>query len=141
MDCKAVDADRTAAGKRSRGIGRLRPRIALYNEEVADSEAIGAIMKADLRTRPDAVVVVGTSLRIPGVKKFVRDMCTVVQKRRGGLTVWINPRAGPSQMRGTWDIVFLGTSDAVAAAGLARGQQTFEMDSLALVGPLPCSLL
>ncbi|KAL9093234.1 MAG: hypothetical protein Q9159_000411 [Coniocarpon cinnabarinum] len=113
-NCKAIDVARKTAGKRSRGIGRLRPRIALYNEEVADSEAIGAVMQADLRKRPDAVVVVGTSLKIPGLKKFTREVCTTVQKRRDGLTVWINPE--DCQMKGIWDIVFGGTSDAVAAA-------------------------
>ena len=89
--CIEADSLRTKyAGKRSHGIGKLRPRIVLYNEHNPDEDAIGAVVTSDLRSRPDAIIVVGTSMKIPGVKRIVREMCGVVRSRRDGVSVWIN---------------------------------------------------
>ena len=115
--CIEADKIRTDhAGKRSHGIGRLRPRIVLYNEHNPDQDAIGAVMSADLKTRPDAVIVVGTSMKIPGVKRFVRELCSVVRDRRDGVTVWINPDPPPTgkEFENCWDLIVEGDSDQVA---------------------------
>ena len=69
--CEGMDMAREACGKRSHGIGRLRPRMVLYNEYNPDQDAIGAVTTADLKSRPDAVIVVGTSLKIPDRKSVV----------------------------------------------------------------------
>jgi NAD+-dependent protein deacetylase SIR2 len=102
------------AGKRSHGIGRLRPRMVLYNEHNPDDEAIGAVVKADLRTRPDALIVVGTTLKVPGVKRIVKEMCGVVRGRRDGLTVWINMDSPPVSKDYEWDLIVKGPCDHVA---------------------------
>ena len=47
------------AGNRRHGIGGLRPRMVLYNEGNPDDEAIGSMVTAELRARPDAASVVG----------------------------------------------------------------------------------
>ena len=113
--CVETDKIRTDhAGKRSHGIGRLRPRIVLYNEHNPDQEAIGAVMQADLRTRPDAILVVGTTLKIPGVKRFVREMCGLVRDRKDGIAVWINRNAPPKEFDNSWDLVVQGECDNVA---------------------------
>lgn len=113
--CEAADNARTEhAGKRSHGIGRLRPRMVLYNEYNPDEEAIGRVVAADLRTRPDALIVVGTTLKIPGVKRIVKEMCGVVRGRRGGLTVWINKDGPPPGKDYGWDLVVRGPCDRVA---------------------------
>ncbi|MCJ1401885.1 hypothetical protein MMC11_005102 [Xylographa trunciseda] len=115
--CIETDKVRTNhAGKRSHGIGRLRPRIVLYNEHNPDEEAIGAVVGSDLRSRPDAVIVVGTSMKIPGVRRIVREMCGVVRGRRDGLAVWINRDAPPlgKEFEDCWDLVVKGASDKVA---------------------------
>ena len=119
--CKESETVPKVSGRymlRSRGVGRLRPRITLYNERAFDSEAIGQVMAHDLRQRPDAVVVVGTSLRIPDVKKFVKDACAVVRQRRNGLTAWINLNAAPADVKGLFDIQCQIASDTVAGFGL-----------------------
>jgi NAD-dependent histone deacetylase SIR2 len=41
-DCTFNDDARQRAGKRSHGVGRLRPRLVLYNEHNPDDEAIGS---------------------------------------------------------------------------------------------------
>ena len=115
--CKEADSLRTChAGKRSHGIGRLRPRIVLYNEHNPDEEAIGAVVTSDLRTRPDAIIVVGTSMKIPGVKRIVREMCGVVRGRQNGGAVWINRDPVPvaKEFEDCWDLVVKGDSDEVA---------------------------
>ena len=116
--CMEADKVRTDhAGKRSHGVGKLRPRMVLYNEFNPDDEAIGTVMRADLRARPDAVIVVGTSMKIPGVRRIVREMCAVVRGRRDGIAVWINHEPPPAgkEFEDCWDLVVEGDSDKVAA--------------------------
>lgn len=116
-ECAARDFARTEiAGKRSHGIGRLRPRMVLYHEHNPDDEAIGSVTRADLRTRPDAVIVVGTTLKVPGVRRIVREMCATVRDRRDGFTAWINNDPEPSgkEFEDSWDMIIKGTSDEVA---------------------------
>jgi NAD-dependent histone deacetylase SIR2 len=115
--CEEMDTVRTTlAGKRSHGIGRLRPRMVLYNEFNPDEEAIGAVSSADLRSRPDAVIVVGTSLKVPGVRRIAREMCQVARGRRDGFTAWINNGPEPTgiEFKDCWDLVVRGDSDEVA---------------------------
>ncbi|KAL8723809.1 MAG: hypothetical protein Q9181_007180 [Wetmoreana brouardii] len=121
--CVETDRIRTDhAGKRSHGIGRLRPRIVLYNEHNPDDEAIGTVVSSDLRARPDAVIVVGTSMKIPGVRRIVREMCGVVRSRRGGIAVWVNHDPPPigKEFEDCWDLVVRGSSDDVATFAKMR---------------------
>ncbi|KAL8674543.1 MAG: hypothetical protein Q9168_001061 [Polycauliona sp. 1 TL-2023] len=121
--CFEADKVRTDhAGKRSHGVGRLRPRIVLYNEANPDDEAIGAVVGSDLRARPDAIIVVGTSMKIPGVRRIVREMCGVVRARRDGLTVWVNHDPPPlgKEFEDCWDLVVKGSSDDVAGFAKMR---------------------
>lgn len=122
-ECVAADALRTAqAGKRSHGVGKLRPRIVLYNEHNPDDEAIGAVTTADFRTRPDCVIVVGTSMKIPAVRRIVHEMCQIVRDRREGTTIWINHEPVPpgKDLENCWDLVVKGDSDQVARMARLR---------------------
>lgn len=115
--CTEIDNVRTShAGKRSHGVGRLRPRMVLYNEHNPDQDAIAKVIKADTKTRPDAVIVVGTSMKIPGVRKLVQDMCYYTRLRRDGITAWINLDSEPSgaDLKDCWDLVVQGKCDDVA---------------------------
>jgi len=115
-ECLEMDCVRGIAGKRALGVGKLRPRIVLYNEFNPDAEAIGAVTKADLKSRPDCLIVVGTSLKVPGVRRIVREMCGVVQDYRGGMTVWINEDAPPvgRDFEGVFDLIVGGDCEKVA---------------------------
>ncbi|KAI4276131.1 MAG: hypothetical protein LQ337_002712 [Flavoplaca oasis] len=131
--CFEADKVRTDhAGKRSHGIGRLRPRIVLYNEANPDDEAIGAVVGSDLRARPDAVIVVGTSMKIPGVRRIVREMCGVVRARRDGLAVWVNHDPPPvgKEFEDCWDLVVKGSSDDVAGFAKMRRWDDDGIDSM-----------
>ncbi|ETN46150.1 uncharacterized protein HMPREF1541_00334 [Cyphellophora europaea CBS 101466] len=116
-ECLTRDNIRTEhAGKRSHGVGRLRPRIVLYNEHNPDDEAIGAVTTADFRTRPDAVIVVGTSMKIPAVRRITAEMCKIVRDRKEGTTIWINRDPAPpgKDLEDCWDLIVRGDADEVA---------------------------
>lgn len=120
-ECETIDIVRIAGGLRSHGIGRLRPRMVLYNEFNPDEEAIGAVSAADLKSRPDAVIVVGTSLKVPGIRRLAKEMCAVTRGRRDGFTAWINYEPEPLgiDFKDSWDLVVRGECDDVARhAGL-----------------------
>ena len=71
-------------GKRSRGVGKLRPSVVLYNEDHKDGEHVGEVVRKDLTgssPRADLLLVVGTSLRVPGTKRIVREFSKAVRLR------------------------------------------------------------
>jgi NAD-dependent histone deacetylase SIR2 len=115
-ECETVEKIREISGLRGHGVGRLRPRMVLYNEHNPDEEAIGAVSAADLKARPDAVIVVGTSLKVPGVRRLAKEMCSVTRDRRGGFTAWINfdPEPTGVDFKDCWDMVVRGACDDVA---------------------------
>jgi NAD-dependent SIR2 family protein deacetylase len=84
-DCVDLEQLRPFTGKRSRGIGRLRPSIVLYNEPHRFADVLGEIFSQDLSHINDhahrggyILLVVGTSLEISGVKQMVRDTAKVL---------------------------------------------------------------
>lgn len=113
--CQSIESHRSSAGQRSRGVGRLRPRIVLYNESNPDEEAIGSVVTADLRAKPDALIVVGTSMKIPGVRRIVKEMGNMVRKgRKDGVAIWINRDGETGGKEFEWDLIVKGECDEVA---------------------------
>lgn len=86
-ECTALEATRQLIGKRSRGVGKLRPSVVLYNEVHKDGEEVGEAVRKDLvgsskgkgRAGADLLLVVGTSLRVPGTKRIVREFAKAVR--------------------------------------------------------------
>jgi NAD-dependent histone deacetylase SIR2 len=114
--CGENDEIRQSAGKRSHGIGWLRPRMVLYNEHNPDDESIGSCAAYDMRMRPDAVIVAGTTLKVPGVRRIAREMCNIVRDRKDGVTIWLNndPEPMGKDLEDKWDLVVKGPCDEVA---------------------------
>lgn len=114
--CVETDQVRQFADKRSHGIGRLRPRMVLYNEHNPDDESIGSCATYDMRMRPDAVIVAGTTLKVPGVRRIAREMCNIVRDRKDGVTIWLNndPEPMGKDLEDVWDLVVKGPCDEVA---------------------------
>ena len=50
-----------------------------------DSEAIYKVKIADLTAKPNTVIVVSTTLKVPATKTFARNMCCAV-RGSGGFT-------------------------------------------------------
>ncbi|KAH9831660.1 DHS-like NAD/FAD-binding domain-containing protein [Rhodofomes roseus] len=88
-ECSALEETRQLVGKRSRGVGKLRPSVVLYNEMHKDGEEVGDVVRRDLigsskgkgRAGADLLLVVGTSLRVPGTKRIVREFSKAVHAR------------------------------------------------------------
>jgi NAD-dependent histone deacetylase SIR2 len=75
-------------GKRLCGTGRLRPKILLYRENNPDELAVEAVFKHDLQERPDAIIVVETSLKVPGARMLAMKFCHAAKVgRRPGVTL------------------------------------------------------
>jgi NAD-dependent histone deacetylase SIR2 len=87
--CSKAQAEREEKGKRCINIGHLRPNIVLYGEEHPNGELIGRCTSRDLRSKPDMLIIVGTSLKVTGIRKLVKDMAKAV-KDRDGLVVFVN---------------------------------------------------
>ncbi|KAJ5490097.1 Sirtuin family [Penicillium expansum] len=114
-ECTVHDKVRQIGGQRSHGIGRMRPRIVLYNEHNPDEEAITSVMNADIKSRPRVLIVAGTSLKIPGVRRLVKSLCTMIRSRKDGVTMFINnePPSG-KEFDNCFDLIIKGSCDEVA---------------------------
>jgi NAD-dependent histone deacetylase SIR2 len=67
----------------------------LYNEAHKDGEGVGDVVRKDLMGRTsaaDLLLVVGTSLRVPGTKRMVREFAKAVRARAGASS----PKEDPS---------------------------------------------
>ena len=81
-DCRVVQ------GKRAFNAGRMRPNIVLYGEHSRDQEAMGRVCINDIRRKIDAVLVVGTSLNVPGSRRLAIELCRSVRaSSRGRATI------------------------------------------------------
>ena len=114
-ECAENDRNRRIAEQRSHGVGRLRPRIVLYNEHNPDEEAITSVMNSDIKSRPRVLVVAGTSLKIPGVRLLVKNLCATIRTRKDGVTMFINnePPVG-KEFENCFDLIVQGSTDQVA---------------------------
>lgn len=93
---------RVADGKRTMATGRLRPNIVLYNEPHAKGEEIASITNYDMKRRPDLLIVMGTSLKVVGIKTLVRALAKSVKSMDRGKVIFINN----TEVGKEWDDVF-----------------------------------
>ena len=113
-ECTIKNEVRVAANRRSLAIGTLRPNIVLYNEHHSAGDTIAECAHTDLRKRPDLLLVMGTSLKVTGIKKLVKDMAKEV-KSNGGRVILINKTAlaSMSEWKSVFDMVWLGEADTI----------------------------
>ena len=82
--CSQTNEDRQNRGKRSTKIGTLRPNIVLYGESHPEADALGSITTHDLSLSPDVLLILGTSLRVKGLKTLIREFAKAVHARPAG---------------------------------------------------------
>ncbi|KAK7420449.1 NAD-dependent deacetylase hst3 [Neonectria magnoliae] len=87
--CVGATTAREEKGKRALGVGKLRPDIVLYGEEHPNSHLISPIVTHDLALSPDLLLILGTSLRVHGLKVMVREFAKAVHTK-GGKVVFVN---------------------------------------------------
>ncbi|KAJ3313054.1 hypothetical protein HDU76_002737 [Blyttiomyces sp. JEL0837] len=100
--CEELDSVRMALGKRSVAIGTLRPNVVLYNEHHSSGNDIADVASIDIRRRPDLLIVIGTSLKVDGVKRLVRDLAKGVRALKNGKVVFVNR----TDLSKEWEDVF-----------------------------------
>ena len=69
---------RVARSARAIRVGSLRPAIVLYDEPHPLGDDIGSIQTADLSRKPDLLIIMGTSLKVHGLKKLVKEFSKAV---------------------------------------------------------------
>ncbi|KAK5652882.1 hypothetical protein OQA88_9548 [Cercophora sp. LCS_1] len=87
--CAGATAARQERGKRALGVGKLRPDIVLYGEEHPHAHLISPLVQHDLSLGPDMLLILGTSLRVHGLKVLVKEFAKAVHDR-GGNVVFVN---------------------------------------------------
>ena len=87
--CAGATAAREGRGKRALAVGKLRPDIVLYGEEHPNAHLISPIVQHDLSLAPDMLLILGTSLKVHGLKVLVREFSKAVHNR-GGKVVFVN---------------------------------------------------
>ncbi|KAL8382299.1 hypothetical protein RB595_006203 [Gaeumannomyces hyphopodioides] len=87
--CAGATAAREGRGKRALGVGKLRPNIVLYGEEHPNAHLIAPVVQHDLSLNPDMLLILGTSLRVHGLKVMVREFAKAIHSRNGTV-VFVN---------------------------------------------------
>ncbi|KAG0338715.1 hypothetical protein BG004_007108 [Podila humilis] len=108
----SVDVIRVAQGKRKIATGTLRPDIVLYNENHPFGDAIGRIQLNDLQKSPDVLLVMGTSLKVHGLRLLVRKVAKTVHENKRGCVILVNktPVVG-KEWSGVFDYFIEGETD------------------------------
>ncbi|KAK3898826.1 NAD-dependent histone deacetylase HST3 [Staphylotrichum tortipilum] len=87
--CAGATAAREERGKRALGVGKLRPDIVLYGEDHPHAHLISPLVQHDLSLGPDMLLILGTSMRVHGLKVLVKEFAKAVHDR-GGKVVFVN---------------------------------------------------
>lgn len=114
---------RVARSARALRIGKLRPAIVLYDEPHPLGDDIGSIETVDLSRKPDLLIIMGTSLKVHGLKKLVKEFAKSVHatgaksKARSplipkGKVIFVNKTAPSSEWDGIIDYHIEGETDA-----------------------------
>ena len=69
---------------------QVRPNVVLYGEENPASESISALVSHDLRLGPDILIILGTSLKVHGLKSLVKEFAKAVHSKKNGKVIFVN---------------------------------------------------
>lgn len=92
LECEEMESVRAIAGVRSKGVGVIRPTITLYNEVHTEGDSIANIINYDTKLKSiDLLIIVGTMLSIPHVRKLCRNMAYSMKhgRRKKGNVIFI----------------------------------------------------
>ena len=100
--CKTKSDARQASGKRGLTTGSLRPNIVLYGEEHPSNSMLTPLIPFDASCQPEVMVIMGTSLKVFGLQKMVREFAKAIhaQKKGKGRVIFVN-RTRPAES--VWD--------------------------------------
>ncbi|KAI0651995.1 DHS-like NAD/FAD-binding domain-containing protein [Trametes meyenii] len=128
-ECASRSSARVARSARALKVGTLRPAIVLYDEPHPLGDDIGTIQTADITRRPDMLIIMGTSLKVHGFKKLVKEFARAVHdsapspatstasplkknaKNFAGKVIFVNKTAPGSEWDGIIDYHVVGETD------------------------------
>ncbi|KAL6298694.1 DHS-like NAD/FAD-binding domain-containing protein [Sparassis latifolia] len=124
-ECTSRSNNRVARSARALKIGKLRPAIVLYDEPHPLGDDIGSMQSADITRKPDMLIIMGTSLKVHGFKKLVKDFARAVHdsapsssssspqnaKSMAGKVIFVNKTAPGSEWNGIIDYHVEGEAD------------------------------
>jgi NAD-dependent histone deacetylase SIR2 len=119
---------RLARSARPLKIGTLRPAIVLYDEAHPLGDDIGAIQASDVSRKPDMLIIMGTSLKVHGLRRLVKEFAKAVHasapqdptsakaqaKNWVGKVIFVNKTPPGSEWNGVIDYHIEGETDAWA---------------------------
>lgn len=97
--CIEKTEKREGNGRRGLSVGTLRPDIVLYGEANPQEQAIGDLSTHDILLGPDMLIILGTSLKVHGLKMLLREFAKAVHTR-GGTVVFVNNTKPPDSVWG-----------------------------------------
>ena len=103
--CAETNSDRLRRGKRTTKVGSLRPNVVLYGEQNPSENELSSIIQHDLRLAPDLILILGTSLKVHGLKVLVKEFAKAAHGgKKPGKVVFVNHTApSPSAWDGIID--------------------------------------
>ncbi|KAL9114484.1 MAG: hypothetical protein Q9227_001565 [Pyrenula ochraceoflavens] len=97
QSCHAKSEDRRNRGKREMSVGLLRPNIVLYNEAHPFDQLLAPIPPYDVFQSPDVMIIMGTSLKVHGLQKLIREFAKSIHSRKNkGRVIFVN-RTRPAE--------------------------------------------
>ncbi|KAJ3710374.1 DHS-like NAD/FAD-binding domain-containing protein [Lentinula raphanica] len=81
-DCLQRSDARVARSARALRVGSLRPAIVLYDEAHPLGDEIGIVQGSDVARKPDMLIIMGTSLKVHGLKKLVKEFAKAVHSHK-----------------------------------------------------------
>ncbi|KAF5390650.1 hypothetical protein D9757_002641 [Collybiopsis confluens] len=85
-ECLARSNARVARSARALRVGSLRPAIVLYDEPHPLGDDIGMVQGLDIARKPDMLIIMGTSLKVHGLKKLVKEFAKAVHTHKSSST-------------------------------------------------------
>jgi NAD+-dependent protein deacetylase SIR2 len=113
----SIASARIARSARATRVGFLRPAIVLYDEPHPLGDDIGAIQTSDLSRKPDLLIIMGTSMKVHGLKKLVKDFAKTIHapsaggKPSKGLVLFVNRTPPSSEWSDVIDYHVAGNTD------------------------------
>jgi NAD-dependent SIR2 family protein deacetylase len=98
--CARKSDERQQTGKRGLAVGSLRPNIVLYGEEHPHNSLLSPFVPYDAGSQPEVLIIMGTSLKVFGLQKIIREFSKAVHAQKKGKVIFIN-RTKPAESM--WD--------------------------------------
>ena len=90
--CSEKNDKRQSTGKRGLSVGLLRPNIVLYGEDHPSNQLLSPLVPFDISSNPEILIIMGTSLKVFGLQKIVRDFAKSIHARKDkkGRVIFVN---------------------------------------------------